>query len=70
MLLIAPEICVEVISPSNSMEEMFERRRLYFEKGAVEFWLCDEKGRMAFYDAAGPIPRSNLCPQFMNQVEV
>jgi Uma2 family endonuclease len=37
--LIAPEICVEVMSPSNSMEELMERKRLFFEKGAVEFWL-------------------------------
>ena len=68
--LIAPEICVEVMSPSNSMEQMFERRSLYFEKGAVEFWLCDEDGRMTFYDPAGLLSRSNLCPEFPPQIKV
>ena len=41
-----------------------------FEKGAVEFWLCDEKGGMTFYDAAEAIPKSNLCPQFPDRIEV
>src|SRR4051794_36254398 len=44
--LIAPEICVEVQSPSNSDEELMERKRLYFEKGAEEFWICDLNGEM------------------------
>ncbi len=68
--LIAPEICVEVMSPSNSMEQMFERRSLYFEKGAVEFWLCDEDGRMTFFYPAGLLSRSNLCPEFPPQIKV
>src|SRR5580693_1889450 len=29
----APEICVEVLSPSNSKPEMEEKRALYFEAG-------------------------------------
>ena len=68
--LIAPEICVEVMSPSNSMEQILERKRLYFEKGAAEFWLCDEQGGMAFFDAAGAIPKSDLCPQFPDRIEL
>jgi Uma2 family endonuclease len=30
----APEICVEVLSPSNSKPEMEEKRALFFEAGA------------------------------------
>lgn len=66
--LIAPEICVEVESPSNSDDEMMERKRLYFEKGAEEFWLCDLNGDMTFYDPAGEISRSKLCPEFPSRV--
>ena len=62
--LIAPEICVEVESPSNSEEELMERKRLYFEKGAEEFWVCDLNGDMSFYDPAGKISESRLCPGF------
>lgn len=62
--LIAPEICVEVESPSSSEGELAERRRLYFEKGAEEVWICDLYGRMAFYDPTGEMTRSLLCPKF------
>lgn len=30
----------------------------------TEFWICDLEGRMTFYDPAGEIPRSQLCPGF------
>lgn len=43
---IAPEICVEVISPSNSSGEIEEKKQLYFERGAVEVWTCNAKGKM------------------------
>ncbi len=46
----APEICVEIISPSNTQEEMMEKKDLYFSRGAREFWLCDEDGNMAFHN--------------------
>lgn len=62
--LIAPEICVEIESPSDSRSELEERKRLYFEKDAAEFWVCDLDGRMEFYHSAGSIPQSRLCPDF------
>jgi len=37
-LLRAPEICVEVLSPSNTSEEISEKIALYFESGAREVW--------------------------------
>ena len=68
--LIAPEICVEVLSPRNSKEEVELRARLFFEKGAVEFWLCGLMGEMTFFDADGAIPKSKLCPDFPARVEI
>lgn len=68
--LIAPEICVEVLSPSNSPGEIEEKQQLYFEKGALEFWICDQHGNMSFFDPSGPIPSSKLCPDFPPKVEV
>ena len=49
----APEICIEVLSPSNSIEEMNEKIRLYLEKGALEIWLCGKNGEISYYDANG-----------------
>jgi Uma2 family endonuclease len=66
--LIAPEICVEILSPSNQDAELRERKRLYFEKGAAEFWLCGLNGEMSFFDPGGQIPHSRLSPDFPSQV--
>jgi len=66
--LIAPEICVEVKSPSDTDEALEERKKLFFSKGAVEFWICGLMGEMAFFDAGGAIARSRLCPDFPAQI--
>lgn len=58
----APELCVEVLSPSNSSDEMTEKRELYFARGAQEVWLCDEQGELSFFDCTGQIPASRLFP--------
>ena len=60
----SPVICVEVLSPSNTSIEMARKKALYFEKGAVEFWLCDQEGVMSFYDKNGQLQQSNLVPGF------
>ena len=64
---IAPEICVEVLSPANTPGEMREKRRLYFEAGAEEVWLCHEDGSLHFFtdpDTEHPAPTSTHCPEF------
>ena len=66
----APEICVEIISPSNFLEEQMHKGQLYFAAGAEEFWLCDERGTVQFFDAAGPLERSRLSPEFPAKVEI
>jgi Uma2 family endonuclease len=42
----APEIVVEVLSPSNSATEMIEREKLCLENGCREFWLVDPELRL------------------------
>ena len=68
----APEICVEVLSPSNKRGEIEEKRQLYFESGAEEVWLCDTRGRMQFFlkaDPETPVKASVLCPEMPRKVE-
>jgi Uma2 family endonuclease len=48
----APEVCVEVLSPSNTEAEIREKTALYFDAGAQEVWLCSESGAMTFLRAA------------------
>lgn len=50
----APEICIEILSVSNSQMEMKEKIALYIEFGAIEVWLVDEKGNISFFNAKGP----------------
>ncbi len=65
-LPIAPEICVEVLSPSNSRGEMIEKMQLYYAAGASEVWLCNDYGHMEFFvkEQLEPVPHSKLCPDF------
>ena len=41
----APDIVIEVISPSNTVAEMVERRALCLENGSREFWTVFPKQR-------------------------
>ena len=68
---LAPEICVEILSPYNSQREMIGKRTLYFEAGALEYWQCAEDGCMTFHDPEGTLPGgSKFCPGFPAQVVV
>jgi Uma2 family endonuclease len=46
---LAPEICVEVLSASNTAEEMEKKRAVYFDAGAEEVWLVDLDGHVRFF---------------------
>jgi Uma2 family endonuclease len=65
-LIKAAEICVEIISPSNTAGAIEDKRALYFGTGAKEVWICDEQGRLQFYCENLPqtATRSLLCPNF------
>ena len=55
----APEICIEVVSPSNSVKEMDEKRAAYLGAGAQEVWLVDtHTKRCAFYGPHGELADS------------
>ncbi len=56
--LTAPEICIEVVSPSNSKEEMYNKVKLYLAAGAKEVWIHWENGKTEFFDASGQIEQS------------
>ena len=68
VLEIAPEICVEILSPSNTAEEIAEKRALYFEAGAREVWICELDGRLSFYCGGELCEDSEICCRFPNQI--
>ena len=67
---VAPEICVEIFSPTNLLAEQLHKGGLYLQAGALEFWICDGQGTMRFFDTGGEIEHSRLCPPFPKKVPV
>jgi Uma2 family endonuclease len=67
---IAPEICVEIVSTSNTQKEMSEKSQLYFEAGAKEVWLCNEQGQLSFFNSEHALIHSDLVPAFPVKVDV
>lgn len=69
-LLRAPEICIEIWSPSNRPGELERKRELYLAAGAREVWVCGLDGSMHFYASRGGslLARSELCPAFPGTV--
>ena len=59
----APEICVEVVSPSNSKAEMEHKVELYLAKGALEVWVVRDRTENAFYTYTGQMEKSKLVPK-------
>jgi Uma2 family endonuclease len=56
----APEICVEVISPSNVQAEIHEKTQAYLAAGAEEVWLVSEQGVIRYIDCSGERPASRF----------
>jgi Uma2 family endonuclease len=56
----APEICVEIFSPSNVEAEIAEKTRAYLDAGAEEVWVVAQNGTVRFIDRTGEIPQSRF----------
>ncbi len=67
---IAPEICVEVISPGNTNDEIEKKKELYFENGSEEVWICTNDGDISFHIPAEEIETSVLVPGFPKKIKL
>jgi Uma2 family endonuclease len=54
----APELCIEIVSHSNSKEEMTNKVQLYLQAGAEEVWIVWENGIVDYYDKTGKLEQS------------
>ena len=66
----APEICVEIISASNTKNEMLVKKDLYLAAGAQEVWICSMAGEMSFFDLSGELNQSELIKSFPAKLEI
>ena len=62
----APEICVEIVSPSNSKAEIAEKIELYLAKGANEVWIAYDDDKIETYTHVGKINQSLLAASAQN----
>lgn len=60
----APEICVEIISPSNAQAAIALKVELYLARGAQEVWLVNPQKQIRFYSYGGELKKSKLIPRF------
>ncbi len=47
----APELCVEIMSPSNTWAEMHMKAGLYLQAGAAEVWVVTLDGKRTVIDS-------------------
>ncbi len=64
LLTRAPNICIEILSPSNSPSEIDQKRALYFDAGAQEVWICNLDGSISFFSSHQQLRASSICPDF------
>ena len=65
---VVPDLCVEVLSPSNTDEEIGEKVAACFAAGVREVWICQRDGKMGFRGLDGPLDQSVICPEFPDNV--
>lgn len=64
----APELCVEIVSPSNSREEMRIKKDLYLEVGAQEVWIVYIGSHMDIFTSAGQVDSSEFSKGIQEQI--
>lgn len=66
----APELCIELVSPSNSRKELHEKIAAYLAAGAKEVWLVyPQSKRFEFHGTAGLLERSAFTPDLSGLFE-
>ncbi|HET8697180.1 MAG TPA: Uma2 family endonuclease [Gammaproteobacteria bacterium] len=61
----APEVCIEIVSPSNRVAQMEEKKAAYLAAGAIEVWLVPEYGAAQIFGADGPVDASRFGFEFL-----
>jgi Uma2 family endonuclease len=57
----APQICVEIASPSNAIHDLRAKAHAYIEAGASEAWIVFPRSRrIEYYSRAGAVDRSSF----------
>jgi Uma2 family endonuclease len=66
----APDICIEISSPTNNPQQLIEKRDAYFRTGAREVLICHQTNTIEFFGPRGRMPKSGICLQFPKKIEL
>jgi len=55
-------------SANNTLDEILYKKDLEFDAGVEEVWLCDQEGKMSFYNQQGQLSKSLLVSGFPEQI--
>lgn len=63
----APELCIEVASPSNSRKELNEKVAAYLATGALEAWIVyPQSKRFEYFSSNGPVEQTAFAIDLAN----
>ena len=62
----APELCIEIVSPSNSKLEMSQKTELYLARGAQEVWIVHEGAQIEIFTHTGQQSKSQFSETLVN----
>lgn len=63
----APELCIEVVSPSNSRKELSEKVATYLASGALEAWIVyPQSKRFEYFSSNGPLEQTAFAIDLAN----
>jgi Uma2 family endonuclease len=65
---VAPDLCTEVRSPSNTYGVLQERLALFLAAGAREAWIGHPTGRVDCFAADGPLTASRIVPDWAQSI--
>lgn len=56
----APDLVIQILSPSNTAAELYDKEKVCLENGTKEFWIVDPDGRTIAYSSGREIPLALL----------
>ena len=62
----APELCIEIVSPSYSKQEMEQKTDLYLAREAQEVWIVHEDAKINIFTHTGQQSKSQFSDTLVN----
>jgi Uma2 family endonuclease len=68
----APDLCIEIKSPANTLGELREKLQFYLDAGATEVWIVHPDGSIEIFHAPGArqggVPGGSIFPLDLDRI--